>query len=69
MSIVRWNLKKQEFVQTIINYVRENGDVELSDLVNTESFNNFDLNEIFGIQLPMIVSIVEKLHESILVVV
>ena len=62
------NSRQQEFVLTIISYVRENGDVELSDLVNTEPFNNYDLNEIFGVQLPMIVSVVEKLHESILAV-
>ena len=60
------NSQQQEFVQTIISYVRENGDVELSDLVNTDPFNNYDLNEIFGVQLPMIVSVVEKLHKSIL---
>ena len=61
------NSRQQEFIQTIISYVRENGDVELSDLVNTEPFNNYDLNEMFGIQLPMIVSVVKKLHEPILV--
>ena len=61
------NAQQQEFVRTIINYVRENGDVELSDLVNTEPFNNYDLTEIFGINLPTIVSVVKKLHESVLV--
>ena len=61
------NSQQQEFAQTIISYVRENGDVELTDLVNTEPYNNYDLNEIFGIQLPMIVSVVKKLHESVLV--
>ena len=60
------NSQQQEFVWTIISYVRENGDVELSDLVNTEPFNNYDLNEIFGVNLPTIVSVVKKLHESIL---
>ena len=60
------NSQQQEFVWTIINYVRENGDVELSDLVNTEPFNNYDLNEVFGVNLPTIVSVVKKLHESIL---
>ena len=61
------NSQQQEFVWTIISYVRENGDVELSDLVNTEPFNNYDLNEIFGVNLPTIVSVVKKLHESVLV--
>lgn len=61
------NSQQQEFVWTIINYVRENGDVELSDLVNTEPFNNYDLTEMFGVNLPTIVSVVKKLHESVIV--
>ena len=58
--------QQQEFVRTIINYVRENGDVELSDLVNTEPFNNYDLTEMFGGNLPTIVSVVNILHKSVL---
>ena len=41
--------QQQEFLHTIINYVRENGDVELADMVNSEPFNNYDLNEVFGV--------------------
>ena len=55
----------QEFVRTIINYVRENGDVELTDMVNTEPFNNYDLNEVFGINLPTMISVVQTLHEVV----
>lgn len=62
------NSQQQEFVRTIINYVRENGDIELSDLVNTEPFNNYDINEIFGTNLPAIVAVVNMLHKSILAV-
>lgn len=61
------NSQQQEFVRTIINYVRENGDVEVSDLVNTEPFNNYDLAEIFGAYLTRVVSIVGVLHNSIVV--
>lgn len=60
------NSQQQEFVRTIINYVRENGDVELSDLVNTEPFNNYDLMEVCGVNLPAIVSVVNALHSSVL---
>ena len=60
-----FNSQQQEFVQTIINYVRENGDIELSDMVNTEPFNNFDLNEMFGTDLSKIVNIVNVLHDSV----
>lgn len=59
------NSQQQEFVRTIINYVRENGDVELTDMVNTEPFNNYDLNEMFGVNLQAIVQIVGVLHNSV----
>ena len=56
------NSRQQEFVRTIINYVRENGDVDLADMVNSEPFINYDLNEIFGINLPALISVVQTLH-------
>lgn len=59
------NAQQQEFVRTIINYVRQNGDVELEDMVNSEPFSNWDLNEVFGINLPAIVEIVKVLHNSV----
>lgn len=60
-----FNSQQQEFIMTIINYVRENGDIELSDMVNTEPFNNFDLNEMFGVELSKVVWIVNLLHDSV----
>lgn len=60
------NSQQQEFVRTIINYVRENGDVELADMVNSEPFNNYDLNEMFGVNLQAIVQIVSVLHNSVI---
>ena len=60
-----FNSQQQEFILTIINYVRENGDIELSDMVNTEPFNNYDLNEIFGVNLKTVIGIVNILHDSI----
>ena len=62
------NSQQQEFVRTIINYVRENGDVELADMVNTEPFNNYDLNEMFGVNLQAIIRIVGVLHGSVVAV-
>ena len=56
---------QQQFIMTIINYVRENGDIELEDMVNTEPFNNYDLNEMFGVELAKVVSIVNLLHNSV----
>ena len=61
-----FNSQQQEFIRTIINYVRENGDIELEDMVNVEPFSNYDLNELFGIELSKIVSIVNLLHNSVI---
>ena len=47
--------------------IRENGDVELADMVNSEPFNNYDLNELFGVNLQAIVAIVNVLHNSVVV--
>ncbi len=63
----RFNYQQQEFIKTIIAYVRENGDITKSELVNNEPFSNYDLNELFGMAIPTIVDIVKVLHESILV--
>ena len=62
-----FNSQQQEFIITIINYVRENGDIELEDMVNTEPFNNYDLNEMFGVNLKDLVGIVNTLHDSVVV--
>ena len=60
-----FNSQQQEFILTIINYVRENGDIELDDMVNTEPFNNYDLSEMFGVNLTAVKEIVKVLHDSI----
>lgn len=60
-----FNSQQQEFILTIINYVRENGDIELEDIVNTEPFNNYDLSEMFGTSLSAVISVVNILHNSV----
>lgn len=62
-----FNSQQQEFIMTIINYVRENGDIMLDDMVNTEPFNNYDLNEMFGVDVAKVVGVVNLLHSSIVV--
>ena len=59
------NAQQQEFIKTIINYVRENGDVDLSDMVNSEPFNNYDLVELFGERLQALKTVVALLHGCI----
>ncbi len=58
---------QQEFIRTIINYVRVNGDIELSDIANTEPFVSFNLLDLFGDQYPVVINIVNELHNSIVV--
>lgn len=62
-----FNSQQQEFVRTIITYVRNNGDIQVEDLVNAEPFNNFDLQEMFGVNLKSVVNIINVLHNSITV--
>ncbi len=62
-----FNSQQQEFIHTIINYVRANGDIEVQDIVNEEPFNNYDLNEMFGVDLQTVVGIVNELHNSVVV--
>ena len=61
----RFNSQQQEFVRTIINYVRENGDIILDDMVNTEPFVNYNISEMFGVDVKAIISIVNTLHNSV----
>ena len=52
-------------MKTIINYVRENGDISMEDIVNVEPFNNYDVYELFGMQLKAMVVVVNLLHNSV----
>lgn len=48
------NAQQQEFVKTIINYVNENGDIEREDLLNTSSFDDLDILELFGEKIKIL---------------
>lgn len=60
-----FNSMQQEYIRSIINYVRVNGDMETSDVVNKEPFSNYDITELFGAQYPAVIQIVRSLHEPI----
>ncbi len=36
-------------------------------MVNTEPFNNYDLNEMFGVSLSEVVGIVNRFHNCVIV--
>lgn len=61
----RFNSKQQEYIQTIINYVRENGDIKKETLLYDEPFNNYDITALFGVDIPAIIKIVDTLHNSV----
>ena len=63
--VLKSNEPTEENILAIINYVRENGDIEVADIVNTEPFNNYDINEMFGENVPIIVKVVTILHSSV----
>ena len=42
------NSQQQEFLKSIINYVRENGDIKREDLIEKSPFDNYDILDLFG---------------------
>lgn len=60
------NSRQQEFVKTIISYVRENGDVTFDNLVNSSPFDNIDIIRMFGDKIYIVQKIVEQLHGAVM---
>lgn len=60
------NPQQQEFVKTIIDYVRENGNIELSDLANTSPFNEYPILDIFGENITILQTIVKTFNNAVL---
>lgn len=60
-----FNSQQQEFVKSIIDYVRENGDIEIDDLIEKSPFDNYDIITMFGPQAHILRNIVDIMHNSI----
>ena len=60
------NSRQQEFVKTIISYVRENGDITFDNLVNNSPFDNIDIVRMFGDKIYIVQKIVEQLHGAVM---
>ena len=58
--------EQQEFIYSIINYVRENGDIEPKDLIEESPFDGFDIMDLFGNEVPIVRKVVDTFHECIL---
>lgn len=67
VSKLSLNSRQQEYLNSIVNYVRENGDITKEDLVNKSPFSNIDLLELFGEKISAVVGMVELLHDTICV--
>ena len=59
------NAQQQEFVKSIINYVRENGDISKEDLIEKSPFDNYDIITLFGENISSVLKIVSILHDSV----
>lgn len=59
------NAQQQEFVKSIINYVRENGDICKEDLIEKSPFDNYDIIALFGENISSVLKIVSILHDSV----
>lgn len=60
------NSQQQEFVKSIIDYVRENGDIRMEDLIEKSPFDSYDILSLFGNNIVMVREIVNHLHSSIM---
>ena len=59
-----FNSKQQEFLNLIVNYVRENGDIEAEDLVNVEPFKHIEYIDFFD-DTEVVYGFVDRFHEAI----
>lgn len=58
-----FNSSQQEFVKTVINYVRENGEITRSDLVNAYPFKFMQPVQLFGEKLPLLLNVITELEK------
>lgn len=60
------NSQQQEFVKAIIDYVRENGDIVADDLIEKSPFDNYDIVTLFSDNVPIIMNIINAMHNSVI---
>ena len=57
--------EQQEFIYSIINYVRENGDIDVNVIVEDAPFNNYDFLDLFGDKVAVVGNVVKTIHNCI----
>ena len=60
-----FNSNQQEFVKMVINYVRENGEITRSDLVNSYPFRFLQPVQLFGDKMPILLNVIAELEKLI----
>ncbi len=59
------NAAQQEFVHTIIDYVRANGDVTRERLLQGDPFKGIDISGLFGEKQQLVRDVIDELHNPI----
>ena len=60
-----FNSNQQEFVKMVINYVRENGEITRSDLVNSYPFRFLQPVQLFGDKMPILLNVIAELEKLV----
>ena len=61
------NAMQEEYLNQIISYVCENGDIQPADMFQDETLSTYEWGSVFGEQLPKLGNYVRELHERIAV--
>ena len=62
-----FNLKQQEFVKAMIDYVRQNGDITNDIVANESPFDRYGAAELFGQNIGIILDIINQMHKVVVV--
>lgn len=58
---------QEEYLETIITYVSDHGDISLETLVNESPFDEFEWIDVFGTDFVKVRNYVQQLHNSIVI--
>lgn len=65
LKTYNFNPRQEEFLNEIVNFVRENGDIEPNDLYESEPFKHQEYTDIFNGNTEPVYSFIELMHNSI----
>lgn len=65
LSDVVLNSMQEEYLNQIISYVCENGDIQPADMFQDETLSSYEWGSVFGENLPKLGNYVRELHERI----